>query len=69
MVKRTNVAPFMPAAVVPDGLAFVIVDEVAPTGQLEPSDTAALDLRLAVEGEDVVLCRDVMVVVREQRES
>ena len=56
----------MPAAIVPHGLPFLIVDEVAPAGQLEPANAAALDLCVATEGEDVVLRRDIVVVVRKQ---
>jgi len=56
----------MPAAIVPNRLPLLVIDEVALASELEPADTAAIYLSGAIEGEDVVLRRNIMVVVREQ---
>src|SRR5262249_6053693 len=65
-VEGAHVAPRVLAAVVPDGLPLVVVEQVTPAGQLEPADPAPLDLAAAIEGEDVALRRDPAVVMREQ---
>src|SRR5689334_694335 len=50
-VEGANVAPRVLTAVVPDGFPLGVVEEVPPTGQLEPADAAPLDLAAAIEGE------------------
>ncbi len=52
--------------IVPHRLPFLILDEVAATGQLEPACAASIYLGRAIESEDVVLRPDIMVVVRKE---
>ena len=64
-VEGAHVAPGVLAAIVPDGHPVGVVEEIPPAGQLEPADAAPLELGAGIQGEDVVLRRDVAVVVRE----
>lgn len=59
VVKGAHIWRAILDTVAPNRLPLLIVDEVAPEVQLESTYATALDLRSAIESEDVVLRGDI----------